>query len=188
MSGTAERAGSATAPRVPSARRLEAAVSGFQQRHAKLKADPELAADEAVITSVLAEADVEDPRVLLGQVIDAAVWSLRRAEEAQELAAEYNERKQRYERHTQDLRRLIEELMQALDLTRSEGRLAKVSIVPGQAQLVVTDETQVPDEWFHTERSLRRRDLSQHIRETGEIVPGVELSNAQPMLRLTRLR
>jgi hypothetical protein len=182
------RAQSATAPRAPSARQLELAVAAWQQLQARFAADDELRADEAAIVTALGEANVDDPRILLTRTVDAAVWAARRSEKARELAAQYQRLAQRYDERNGFLRNLIEQLLSALELNKHEATLANVAFVQAPPSLVVTNEAEIPDEWFAVVRTLRRRDLANHINETGEIVPGATLNNGGQMLRLVRLR
>lgn len=178
----------AVAPREPSAFRLEQAVSAFQQLRASLADDPDLAADEDVIATALASAGVDDPRVLLSRLIDGAVWAERREDEARSLENEYHARRLRYAERKERLRLIVEQMMQAIETTRHAARLATARIAEAPQSLIVTDEKAIPDEWWKVERSLRKRELGQHIKETGELVPGAILSNGGTVLKLSKVK
>jgi hypothetical protein len=175
-------------PRMPSARRIELAVSAWQQMRADLMSDEELLDDENAISVALNSANAEDPRDLLAKLIDATVWTERRYEEAKRLKAEYDERRSRYEHRLANMRILVEQLMTAIPVSKYRAKLASASIGEAPASLVVTDEQLIPEEWFKVEKSLRRGDLGDHMRETGEIISGAYLSNGGTKLTIRKVR
>ena len=177
-----------TETREPSAWRLEQAISAFQQFREALASDEDLADDEEAIIAALAGAAYDDPRALLSRLIDAAVWAERREDEAKLLEYGYRDRRRRYEHRKERLRLIVEQVMQAIETTRATGKLASATIGNAPPSLVVTDEKAIPAEWWKIERSLRVADLKQHIRETGELVPGALLSNGGSMLVLRKVR
>lgn len=178
----------AVAPSVPSAWLLERAISEWQQLRASMLSDEELIEDENAIAFALKQADAADPRDLLAGVIDACVWAERRAVEAKLLKGEYTDRQHRYEQRVEMLRVLIERIMRAIPVEKFPAKLARAAIVDAPQSLLVTDEAAIPEEWWKVERSLRRLDLRQHMRETGEIVPGTEWSSGGTILKLTKVR
>ena len=181
-----------TEARAPSGWQLAKVISDWQQFRDRLADDETLVEDENVVALAfrLAADDPEliDPRELLSRLIDAAVWTERRYEEAKRLKAEYDERRARYERRLDEMRALIERFMAAIPLDRHRAKEASARISPAPPSLVVTDEQAIPDEWFKVERTLRRGDLGDHMRQTGEVVDGAYLSNGGTKLTLRKLR
>jgi len=173
--------------RAPSGYQLEQAVSAWQQLRARLITDPELLTDEITIAHTLSEANVADPRDLLARCIDATVWAERRATEAQTLEYEYRDRRERYEKRGEQLRHLIERLMDALPVTKATAKLATAALQAARPALVVTDETKLPDEYFRTTRTLNRTELTDDLRQ-GVLVDGAHLSQGGTVLVLRKLR
>jgi lysozyme family protein len=172
---------------VPSGYELERAVSAWQQLREHLISDEELVHDEGVIASALAAAQVDDPRDLLARMIDAVVWTERRAEEAKAIADEFTERRRRYESRAVNMREIVHTLMDAIPVDKYQAKLARASIVDGAASARITDETKIPDEYFKTERTLRKSDVLADLR-VGVVIEGAELSNGGPTLRIARVR
>lgn len=193
MSDDQNRVDDAASPTfVPSGYQVERSVSAWQQlwiaERDRLLADEELVLDEAVIGAAMRAADANDPRDLGVHLIAAALWAQRRADEAEQLEHDYRARKQRYAERVDRLRDLIERIMIETGLPKLAATEAIARIGNAPPSLVVTDEGQIPAEWFRVERTLRRLDLKNHIRETGEIIPGVYLSSGGSILVLRRLR
>jgi hypothetical protein len=178
----------AAAPSVPSAWLLERAISAWQQLRASMLSDEELIMDENAIAFALKQADAADPRDLLAAVIDACVWAERHAVEAKLLKNEYADRQHRYEQRLEMMRVLIEQIMRAIPVEKFPAKLARAAIVDAPQSLLVIDEGLIADEWFKVERTLRRGDLRDHLKETGEIMAGATLSNGGTALRLTKVK
>lgn len=191
----------AVTPVVPSGWQLERAISAWQQFRSELISDEELVEDENTIAVALkssppppanAKVDGEaDPKAevlaLLGQLIDACVWADRRGEEAREMAAAFTERARRYEARVKRFYVLIDQLMAAIEVTRHAGKLARALIARAPPSTLVTDEGQIPDEYFKVERTLRRSDVLADLKQ-GVVIPGAVLSNGGSTLQLRRLR
>ena len=177
--------------RPPSATELERVIADWQRFRASLLTDEELVEDENAVALAFKlvedNPEIVDPRVTLSQLIDAAVWTERRFEEAKQLKAKYDARRARYERRLEEQRALIERFMAAIPVKRHRGAEASATLGEAPSSLVVIDEQLIPDEWFKVERTLRRGDLRDHVRETGEIVPGTYLSNGGTKLTLRKV-
>ena len=174
------------APRVPSAWQLERAVSAWQQLRALYDNDPALTEDEEVISAAMADAEITHPDVLLERAIDALVWVERREVEADDLRRDVIARRDRYRARAETIRKVIEDLMIALDLKSRRAKWGAASLAMGRASLVLTDEQLVPDQYFRTERILMKTPLIDDL-EQGVVVPGAVLSNATPVLRIRKL-
>lgn len=179
----------ATAPFVPSGWLLERAVTAWQQLRERLLSDEDLVVDESVVAVALREADAKDPRELCAALIDATVWSDRRAEEAKAIAAEFTSRRRRYEDRAEAFRVTVNQLMAAIPLKTLAGRFARASMVNTAPATVITDEAKIPDEYFDykVERHLRRAEVLADLK-VGVVIEGAELSNGGETLRIARLR
>lgn len=175
-------------PTVPSGWTLERAMSAWQQMRAELATDEELLHDENAIAVSLLASDASDPRELLPRLIDGCAWADRRADEARAIAKEFTARRERYEARVERLRLIIDQVMAGIPVRRAAGKLATAAIVAAPPSLLTTDEQLIPDEWFRVERVLRKLELKRHIQETGEIIPGVLVSNGGETLRLTKVK
>jgi hypothetical protein len=58
---------------------------------------------------------------------------------------------------------------------------ASVSMTAGRA--IITDEQRLPDKWWRTKREPDKQAIRVALKE-GETIPGAELSNASPTLRI----
>jgi hypothetical protein len=177
----------ASVPFVPSGWQLERAISAWQQFHAELVNDEELVEDEGAIAAALREASADDPRDLLSRLIDATVWTDRRAVEAKAIADEFTARRKRYETRLERFRLLVHHLMAALPVTRHAGKLARASIAAAPPSVLVLDEDKIPDNYFKIERTLRRSDVLADLK-VGVVIEGAQLSNGGETLRIARLR
>lgn len=174
-------------PRVPSGYELERAVSAWQQLREHLINDEELVQDEGVIASALAVAGADDPRDLLARMINAVVWTERRAEEAKTLADEMTNRKRRYEARANVMREIIHSLMEAIRVEKYQAKLARASFADGPMSVLVTDEGKIPDEYFKVERTLRKSDVLADLK-VGVVIDGAQLSNGGSVLKIARVR
>jgi len=177
---------SATAPRLPSALALERAVSAFEQLRDIYGLDPTLADDEAEIREQLAAADIEHPETLLDRAIDAAAWADRREVEAEDMIREARARRDRYRARKANIRTLIAQLLDALEIKSRRAKYARVSVSLGPISVVLTDADLVPDEFVRIERHIQLTPIHEAI-DAGRKVPGAVLSNPAPVLRMVRL-
>ena len=134
-----------SAPRVPSGWQLERAVSAWQQLRALYDSDPALRDDEEVMIAALADAEVPHPELLLDRAIDALVWIERREVEADDLRRDVTARRDRYRARAEMVRKVIADLLAALDLKSRRAKWGAASVAMGRPSLVLTDEQLVPD-------------------------------------------
>jgi hypothetical protein len=154
-----------------------------QRVQAELLGD-ELTQDEEVIAAQLAEIG-GNQRDWLAKCTDAALWAMRRAIEAEALANHYADRQRRYKDRYAYLRTQIEQQMNALDITRFHTRQASATIQRAQPALVVTDEQQIPHDYWRTTRSLDRAELKDDLKQ-GVVIDGAHLDNGGVMLVIRR--
>lgn len=160
-------------------------MSAWQQLMSEFTTDEDLVLDENVIAQKLAEADAKDPRDLLAKAIDAHVWATIRAEEAKALEDRFAARKARYVRRTETIRQIIDQLMAGIPVEKYSGTLASVSTRKVAGSAIVTDEGLIPDEYFKTERTLRRSDVTADLKD-GVVIPGAVLSNGGTTIVIKR--
>jgi hypothetical protein len=114
------------------------------------------------------------------------MWIDLREIEADELRRQVTARRDRYRARAEAVRLVIADLMAALEKTSHRARFGLANIAAGRPSLVLTDEQQIPPEYFKTERTLMRTPLIADL-DNGKVVPGAVLSNPVPVLRIRRL-
>lgn len=176
-------------PTPPSAWLLEQSVSLWQQLQDKLTADQSFEHDEYVVSPRLPKLDgsgetLPHPEVLLGRLIDAAIWADRRADEADNLRKRYVARRDRYSARADAIRATIEQLIEALGVSAAEGELGSAAMRRRQPSVLITDIALVPDALKDTVTTVtaKKNPIGAKLK-AGEAVPGAELSN--PALGLT---
>jgi hypothetical protein len=91
-------------------------------------------------------------------------------------------RKDRYERQMDTIRTAIEEAMTVSEQRKVVTPVATLSIRKGSASVRVTDEAEIPDQfWIEQDPRLNKRKLKDAL-EDGENIPGAELSNGPDSL------
>jgi hypothetical protein len=164
--------------RAPSGWQIERALSAWQRLRTSLLDDPDLIADETVIASALAAAEAQDPRDLLDRLIDAAVWTRLRAEEADKLANDMKARGDRYAQRLEWLKETIETLMAELDLTKRRASIGQTYFGGAIASVVIIDEQKLPDEAFPPRRHQKpSKTAIREMLDQGVVVEGAVLSN-----------
>jgi hypothetical protein len=117
----------------------------------------------------------------------AKLASVAKRQVGQSPADEFTARRKRYEARVERFRRLIEQLMAAIEVRKQAGRFARASIAAAPPSVLVTDEQLIPEEYFKVERTLRRADLLSDLK-VGVVVEGAQLSNGGETLRIGRLK
>jgi hypothetical protein len=173
--------------RAPSGWQIERAVSAWQRLRASLLDDPDLIEDEAVIAAALAAAEAADPRALLDRLIDAAVWTRLRAEEADKLASDMKARRDRYETRFGWMRDTIEALMAELEIAKRRANLGMTHFGGATASVVITDIDKLPDDVFPPRRKQEpSRTAIRALLDQGP-VDGAVLSNPRRPLVIRKL-
>ena len=187
MTPNFERAESANAPTLPSARRLEQSVSAWQQLRTQLVSDEVLDHDERVIAEALADEGITDPAILLKRAVDACVWCERRRDEAQMLQQEYHARRDRYAHRAATMRNCIYDLMEAIERRSGESYLAKFRLQPSPESVIVSDVDLLyakhGERFVRVTKEARKNDLKAALK-SGEEIEGAFLNNAGAGLTL----
>lgn len=142
---------------------------------------PELAEDEDLrLDMIEAETDANSLfSAIVAQIIEAD-------KSAMGLAAyerKFKERRTRMEHRIEKLRELGFKIMEAADIRKVELPEATLSIRNGTQQVVITDESRLPDKFVRVERSPRKTEIKDALK-SGEAIPGAELSNGSPSLSI----
>ncbi len=91
------------------------------------------------------------------------------------------QRKRRFERREEGLRRLIFNMLQLAQLRKVELAQATLSVTAGHPRLIVTDELAIPDSLCRFIRQLDKTAIKAEL-NAGKSVSGATLSNAEPHL------
>lgn len=92
-------------------------------------------------------------------------------------------RKARYERRDEAMRELAFKLMQHAELPKCELPEATLSIRNGTRKVIVTNEVMIPTACTKITRTPDKTKIKAML-ESGQTVPGAELSNAEPSITI----
>jgi Siphovirus Gp157 len=172
----------------PSPYVIERVVSTWQRAQAALNDDPHLADDEmAVATAYDLDPHTVHPDKLIERLVQSIAFATARAQEAKYMEGIMRARRERYTKRIAAMRTDLFGLMELLKYKAYPALAGSVSIGKGPQSVLVTDEQKIPDEYFKTERKLKRRDLLDDLKH-GAVVDGAFLSNGAPTLTLRGLQ
>jgi hypothetical protein len=173
-------------PRGPGPDTVMRSVAAWERAHNRLKADPELANDEdAIRQAIHLDPTAVHPDHLIRRAMHALLFAELRIDEAKILAASATRRSQRYLARAQALRTLIFDLMDVLSYPKFVTPHGTITLKrTGNPSVLVTDEGQIPDGYFHTTRTLDKRLLLADLK-VGVVVDGAVISNAAPTIVIT---
>lgn len=95
----------------------------------------------------------------------------------------FKERRQRLEHKVEKLRELVFKIMQFAEIHKVELPEATLSVRSGAQQVLITDESKLPDDLCKIERSPKKAEIKEALK-SGKEVPGAELSNGAPSLAI----
>ena len=173
-------------PRTPSGFQIERTLSIWHAINETLLTDPELAADEQVITRQFHDAHTPTPDELLARLIDALVWIERREDEAYLLYQHYRARRSRYTARAALLRTNIFQLLGVLELRSFRANLATARIQGTRPSPLIADPELLPDDCVKIERTPVMAAVREKL-EAGEDVPGAVMSNAGETLVVVKV-
>lgn len=162
----------------PNGWRLEQAMSSFQSARDRMSVQSD---DDTLAELMATETDVMK---LLHATIRAAMEADAMADMAKARLADLAERKKRYENRRDNLRGVAFAVMDALEEKKVEAADFTASIGKPRAGLIVTDETEIPDEYWKVERKLDRAKLSDDVLKNGLVITGAMVANGIPSLTL----
>jgi len=95
------------------------------------------------------------------------------------------ERRDRYVHRHEAMRELAFGIMQDADVQKLELPQRTLSIRLGTPKVIITDEHAIPDSYCRIKREPDKPIIKEHLKQ-GINVPGASLSNAQPVLMVTK--
>lgn len=151
-------------------------------RRSLLEIDPTIADDETLYFDML---DGEG-----GDAMDILRAAMRAGIEAESFADSMNARlevlaarRNRFVRRSEVLKTGVYSAMHALGLLRLVAPDFVVSFQRGQRGVRITDEAALPEAFVKVERTPMKKQIATALRNGG-IIPGAELSNAEPSPRV----
>jgi hypothetical protein len=133
-------------------------------------------------------ADMLEGETDLFEFLTAATQEIDEAEAFAEtcnlLISKYKRRKERLEHRVERLRDLMLKLLQESGLKTHKLATTTLSVRNGPRKVIVTNESELPDEYFRITRKPNLTAIHERI-DQGVAVPGAVLSNAQPVLSMT---
>jgi len=173
-------------PKQPSAWQLERSVALYQQLQQVMVADdPSFIPDEDEIASLIQDAGLTPPHILLSRLIDAAVLVEQREEQADNLRKRYAARRDRYAARGERLRATITDLLAVLNTGAYEGELGAAAIRKTPAKVIVTDISKLPEALIRRPPPEADKITIGKLLKAGETVEGAEMSNPGTTLRIT---
>ena len=149
---------------------------------ALLVAYPELDEDEALRADMLEGSTHMDE--FLSVMLRKIGATVALAEGTALYIKELQERKDRLERREQAFRTLIKKVMDAANLKKRELPEATVSIRTGPAKVIITNEQEIPVDFWRVKREPDKTRIGAALR-AHEFVPGTALSNQEPVLAIS---
>jgi len=171
--------------RTPSAFALERIVSAAMQTLESLRTtDGQVIETPDEVLTALAEEGIPVERVLkllIGAVLDSKALGVA----ADARIADLRQRRERFARHEQTYRTLIQNVMDALGLKKFASEEATLSLGVGQPKVQIVDETALPDHLVTvvTTRVPNKTAIGVLLKE-GHDVDGAWLSNGGSVLTI----
>lgn len=167
----------------PSAWTISAAVAAAQSALHRLEAAGDIEADEAAALAVLEQdaPEIDDVLARLLRTMDEA--------KANEKAAEARIdalllRRDRYRRQSEEYRRTVFAILEALGVRKWRNAEFSVSVADGRPSVVITDADALPSQFVRTKVEPDKAALKDAL-EAGEVIDGAMLSNSLPTLRVS---
>lgn len=167
----------------PSPYSVAQALSVWASTRARLMADdPDLAADEAQLITLL-EAETEDLAAVKDRLVNAIIQADAMADTCKGMAENLLARNARYRNRCNSYRAALLAILDCTGERRYESAAATVSLRTGQPAVVVTDEAQIPLQFWRIETSRRvdKAAIMAALR-AGEDVDGTVLANGVPTI------
>lgn len=120
--------------------------------------------------------EAAQPLEILRRVIRAKLDADAMATAATERLRTLQDRKSRHERRAETLKQAIFAAMDAMNLPKLVDAEFTVSITAGRTQAIVTDEAEVPEEYWKVSRSIDKAAINEATK-AGSTIPGVMVTN-----------
>jgi len=168
----------------PNAYKMMQAMSALQSARMRIAQDEDLLDDAT--GEILDLAKIEDNAgAMLHATLRAAVAAEAMAYMVGNMIIQLKGRQARFERRADTLRAAALSAMDAMELRKVELPDMTVTLAVGAPGVVITDEAALPNQVWRTTRSVDKSALSKLLK-AGETIPGAELANAAPSLRIKR--
>jgi len=170
----------------PSPYTIEMAMSVAEATLARLRdaGEIDIETDEAALLALLGEPGVEITR-LLERIVSAALEAESHAMAAANRINAITSRKRRFERMAETWRGTALAMMDALGMKTHVGGEFTVTMAGGMPQVVITDEALLPEEYWRITRAPELRAIRADLAE-GVVIPGADLSNGPPYLKVKK--
>ncbi len=157
-------------------------TSAVRSAVARMRADDPDTDAEALAALVEQEApEFGDMLAALCRAADEAGASVSAIKER---IAALEDRKLRHEARREEYRALIFAALDAAGQTKWKSPEFTVSITPGRPGVVITDPAAIPDDFVRVRREPDKTAIGSAI-ASGATVPGAELKNSMPSLRIS---
>lgn len=160
----------------PSPFQLQAVMSIAQAAASRLQADGVLDEDGAALF-----AECPDAGTMLVRVLRAMDEAKRNAEAIDKRIADLEARRDREIRRHGECRATAFAILEVLGLTKWKHPEFTVSVSPGRAGVVITDEAALPEEFLRVTTSPDKAKIKAAL-EMGQVVLGATLQNTMPTL------
>jgi len=137
----------------------------------KLRAEIGDGDDRLLLDTIEGETDVFS---IMDRLSEMAIADKLMAERARERIARLDARADR-------ARATLQRMLEALGISRLERSMATLSVSEGPRAVVIINEAEIPAQWFR--HTVDKTSLAKHLK-AGNTVPGAELANGTPVLRL----
>lgn len=166
----------------PSAWTIQAVMAIANAVLLRMAQDGTLDTDEAALMDALRDggADVDG---LLVRLLRARGEALANEEAIKQRIDDLQTRKARFARQAEEYRAAANSILEVLGLTKWRSAEFTVSVAAGRPGVILTDETALPDRFVRIERKADKTAIKAAL-EAGEIVPGAELANGIPTMRV----
>ena len=134
------------------------------------------------------EDNLEKLNLQFNEKVDACIKAIKNRKAESDMIAEEIKRlrrmKQSSDNNRQRLTNYVDDMMTKLNLTEAGTGLFKASIRNMPLTVREIDIHEVPDEFIEVVLKLKKREIIDHIKKTGEIPPGVDMVQGH-YLRIT---
>jgi len=127
-------------------------------------------------------AKIDRTMALMSRLEDEAAW-------ARKESKLYQLRAQRKEATVERIKEMVRDVMLTFGQTRLEGRGGHFTLIDGQPTLNITDIEMIPREYFNEPpppQPVLMKDVVKQDLKNGMAVPGAELKDGEPYVRVYR--
>jgi hypothetical protein len=173
--------------RVPSGWQIEHAMTALIGARQRLLADdPSIEDDDHdLFTLIEGDFDVRGYAEVVRQVFRCAIAAEEVEADLDQRIARLQQRRERARRRGSYLRTTGQAMLEALDLDRVQAPDFTAFISKPRNLVIITDESQIPNDYCKVERTVRKRDVGIAMK-AGVEVPGAMFANGIPVLTIRK--